>query len=512
MENSELLRVEHISKSFPGVKVLNDINIDFRKGEVHAILGENGAGKSTLMNILFGYYRAEEGSLIWEGKKVSLHSPLEAQHIGISMIHQENSLVPYLSVMDNIYLGHYPKNGAFIDKRKLRENAVDLLRELEVPDIGPDTPVEKLSVAQKQLVEIVKALSLKPKLLMMDEPTAALTAKETHTLMNIIGKLRREGTAIVYVSHRMEEVFEVADKITVLRDGVMIKTVDKTDIDIDEAVRLMVGRDLENQMSSMEKRDPASISSEVILEVRGLSRKNKFEDISFAARKGEILGFGGLVGAERSELMESIFGFDKIDSGEVLIKGRAVQIKSPYDAARYKLALVPEERKVKGLFPDLSVGDNINIASYKKLKKGKLIDKKLETEAAQRYVEKLNIKTTNTRKRIGDLSGGNQQKAVLSRWLQTEPEILILDEPTHGIDVGAKAEIYGIIRDLADQGITILLISSELPELLMLSDRIVVMSMGKISGIVEPQDYSEENIMMHATGQKKSNLSERLKK
>lgn len=342
---------------------------------------------------------------------------------------------------------------------------------------------------------------------MMDEPTAALTAKETHTLMNIINKLRREETAIVYVSHRMEEVFEVADKITVLRDGVMIKTVDKTDISIDEAVRLMVGRDLESQMNNMKKRAPESIGKDVILEVRGLKRKNKFEDISFAARKGEILGFGGLVGAGRSELMEAIFGFDKIDDGEVFIKGNPVRIRSPYDAARHKLALVPEERKVKGLFPDLSVGDNINIASYRKLKKGKLIDKKLETEAARKYIEKLNIKTTNAKKRIGDLSGGNQQKAILSRWLQTEPEILILDEPTHGIDVGAKAEIYGIIRDLADQGITILLISSELPELLMLSDRIVVMNMGKISGIIEPQDYSEENIMMYATGQKKSNLS-----
>ena len=295
----------------------------------------------------------------------------------------------------------------------------------------------------------------------------------------------------------MEEVFEVADKITVLRDGVMIKTVDKTDIDIDEAVRLMVGRDLENQMSSMEKRDPASISSEVILEVRGLSRKNKFEDISFAARKGEILGFGGLVGAGRSELMESIFGFDKIDSGEVLIKGRAVQIKSPYDAARYKLALVPEERKVKGLFPDLSVGDNINIASYKKLKKGKLIDKKLETEAAQRYVEKLNIKTTNTRKRIGDLSGGNQQKKLVARWLMNGPKILFMDEPTHGIDIGAKSEIYRIIDDLAKQGVSIILLSSEMPEVLSLCDRIMVMHHGELRGVLGHDEADQVKIMSY---------------
>lgn len=507
MEAIELLKMKHVFKSFPGVRVLNDINIDFNKGEVHAILGENGAGKSTLMNILFGYYRAEKGSLRWEGNKVELQSPIEAQRIGIAMIHQENSLIPYLSVMDNIYLGHYPKKGMFVDQIRLRENAVSLLQELEIDEIGTDTVVEKLSVAQKQLIEIVKALSLKPKLLMMDEPTAALTAKETRTLMNIIGKLKREGTSIIYVSHRMEEVFEVADKITVLRDGVMVKTVAKTDISIDEAVRLMVGRDLEQQMNRLEKRTDGEIGTEIVLEAKHLSRKNKFDDVSFAVRKGEILGFGGLVGAGRSELMESIFGFDSLDRGELLLKGHAVKIKSPYDALRHKLALVPEERKVKGLFPKLSVGDNINIASYKKLKRGTLIDKKLETKAAQEYVEKLNIKTTNVKKKIGDLSGGNQQKAILSRWLQTQPEVLILDEPTHGIDVGAKAEIYGIIRDLAKQGITILLISSELPELLMLSDRIVVMSMGKVNGIVEPNDYSEENIMLFATGRKKTDLS-----
>ncbi len=507
MTNTAMLKVEHISKSFPGVKVLNDINIDFHTGEVHAILGENGAGKSTLMNILFGYYHAEEGSLIWNGESVKLQSPIEAQHMGIAMIHQENSLIPYLSVMDNIFLGHYPKRGTFINKRELRKNAVALLAELDIPEIGPDTAVDKLSVAQKQLIEIVKALSLRPRLLMMDEPTAALTAKETRTLMGIISKLKRDGVSIVYVSHRMEEVFEVADKITVLRDGRMIKTSPKDEISIEEAVKLMVGRDLEEQLGGAEKRSPDAIDSEVVLEVKDLSRKGKFQNISFSARKGEILGFGGLVGAGRSELMESIFGFDKADSGELILNGRAVSIRSPYDAVQNRLALVPEERKVKGLFPDLSVSDNINMASYRSLKKGKLISKKLESDSAQKYVSELNIKTTNINKRIGELSGGNQQKAILSRWLRTHPEILILDEPTHGIDVGAKAEIYKIIRNLANEGITILLISSELPELLMLSDRIVVMSMGSITGIIEPHEYSEENVMLFATGQRKTSLS-----
>ncbi len=507
MTDTALLKVEHISKSFPGVKVLNDINIDFHKGEVHAILGENGAGKSTLMNILFGYYHAEEGSLIWNGEQVKLQSPIEAQHMGIAMIHQENSLIPFLSVMDNIYLGHYPKRGTFINKRELRKNAVALLNELDIPEIGPDTAVDKLSVAQKQLIEIVKALSLKPRLLMMDEPTAALTAKETRTLMGIIEKLKRDGVSIVYVSHRMEEVFEVSDKITVLRDGRMIKTAARDELSIDEAVKLMVGRDLEEQLAGAEKRSPEDIGDEVVLEVKELSRKGKFQNISFTARRGEILGFGGLVGAGRSELMESIFGFDKTDGGQLLLNGSAVHIRSPYDAVKNRLALVPEERKVKGLFPDLSVADNINMSSYRALKKGKLINKKLESDSAQKYVQELNIKTTNIKKRIGELSGGNQQKAILSRWLRTNPEILILDEPTHGIDVGAKAEIYRIIRNLAKQGITILLISSELPELLMLSDRIVVMSMGSITGIIEPHEYSEENVMLFATGQRKTSLS-----
>lgn len=501
MANNELLKIEGISKSFPGVKVLDGISVTFKKGSVHALLGENGAGKSTFMNILFGYYHADEGKLIWDGQEVRLNSPIAAQSLGISMIHQENSLIPYLSVMNNIYLGNYPKKGPFVNKRELRKNVEALLAELEITDIQPDTQVDKLSVAQKQLIEIVKALSLKPKLLMMDEPTAALTSKETQTLMKIIARLRESGVSIVYVSHRMEEVFEIADEISVLRDGKLITTKQRGEITIDEAVRLMVGRDLGEQMSRFTDRGFDYKTAETIIQVRNLTRKGKFQDVSFDVKKGEILGFGGLVGAGRSELMEALFGYDRYDSGYVEISGKATSIRHPHDAIASGMAMVPEERKVKGIFPELSVRDNINIASYKGLKKGAFISGRLEAQAAQGYVQQLSIKTTSVKKKIGKLSGGNQQKAILSRWLQTKPDILILDEPTHGIDVGAKADIYRIIRDLADQGITILLISSELPELLMMSDRIVVMHNGTVSGVVSKEEFSQERVMRFATGQ-----------
>ena len=501
MANNELLKIEGISKSFPGVKVLDGISVTFKKGSVHALLGENGAGKSTFMNILFGYYHADEGKLIWDGQEVRLNSPIAAQSLGISMIHQENSLIPYLSVMNNIYLGNYPKKGPFVNKRELRKNVEALLAELEITDIQPDTQVDKLSVAQKQLIEIVKALSLKPKLLMMDEPTAALTSKETQTLMKIIARLRESGVSIVYVSHRMEEVFEIADEISVLRDGKLITTKQRGEITIDEAVRLMVGRDLGEQMSRFTDRGFDYKTAETIIQVRNLTRKGKFQDVSFDVKKGEILGFGGLVGAGRSELMEALFGYDRYDSGYVEISGKAMNIRHPHDAIASGMAMVPEERKVKGIFPELSVRDNINIASYKGLKKGAFISGRLEAQSAQKYVQQLSIKTTSVKKKIGKLSGGNQQKAILSRWLQTKPDILILDEPTHGIDVGAKADIYRIIRDLADQGITILLISSELPELLLMSDRIVVMHNGTVSGVVSKEEFSQERVMRFATGQ-----------
>ncbi len=497
MENTEFLRVEGISKSFSGVTVLDSIDLSFKKGNVHALIGENGAGKSTFMNILFGYYQAEGGKIFIEGKETKIISPIDAQKKHIAMIHQENSLIPYLSVMYNIYVGHYPKKGAFIDRQKLYQDAKTLLDDLQV-EIDPNTPIDSLSVAQKQLIEIVKALSLHPRLILMDEPTASLTDKEAGTLMNIINKLKADGVAILYVSHRMEEVFDIADEITVLRDGEMIKTANRGEIGIDDAVNLMVGRDLSSQMDMISKLDKKVVDDEVVLEVKNLSKKGKFEDISFSVHKGEILGFGGLVGAGRSELMEALFGYVPADSGKIIIRGKEVSIKKPLQALEQKISLVPEERKEKGILAALSVKDNINIANYKNCKRGGLIRAKLEKSLAEKYIEALRIKTNSIRSPIVSLSGGNQQKAVLARWLSTQPEILILDEPTHGIDVGAKADIYKIIEDLASKGITILLISSELPELLLLSDRIIVMGRGKITGELDRKEASEENIMRHA--------------
>lgn len=504
MSADEILRIKHISKTFPGVKVLDDISITFHKGHVHSIMGENGAGKSTFMNIIFGVYQPDTGDLLWNNQKIQMKTPVDAQKQGIAMIHQENSLIPYLSVMDNVFLGHYPKKGGFIDKEKIAEKTKDLLDELGIDDIKPDDVVERLSVAQKQLIEIVKAISLNPQLLMMDEPTAALTSKETKKLMEIIQRLKAAGVGIVYVSHRMEEVFEISDEISILRDGLLIKTVKNGEITTEEAVKLMVGRELSSQFGDNDIDQLDKISSEVIMKVDGFTSKDRFMNISFELQRGEILGFGGLVGAGRSELMEAIFGFEPHDTGTIEVNGKEALIKHPADAIALKLGMVPEERKVKGLFLDLSVEDNMNIVNYKTMKKGGLINEKLGKEAAESYVKLLSIKTTSIQKKIGQLSGGNQQKVILSRWLQTNPEILILDEPTHGIDVGAKAEIYKLISNLSAKGVSILLISSELPELLMLSSRIVVMRNGSISGILNREEFSQENVMMYATGQKQS--------
>ncbi len=489
-----ILSVQHLSKSFPGTKVLDDINIDFRRGAVHAICGENGAGKSTFMNIIFGVYQDYSGTLLWEGKEIKFGSPLEAEAAGIAMVHQENSLIPYLSVMDNIFLGHYPKKGFFIDKKALKEKAVKLLDELGITGIAPEKIVNTLSVAQKQLVEIIKALSLDAKLLMLDEPTASLTLKETEYLMDIIRQLREKGVAIVYVSHRLEEVFDLADEISVLRDGQMVKHLDRTQFNYDEVVYHMIGRKLQDfDREGEDNRD--LLHSGEVLRVENLCRKDELRDISFSARKGEVLGFGGLVGAGRSELMEALFGFDRYTSGKVYIDGKEVEIRSPKQAIREGLALVPEERKQKGIIACLSVMENINVVSYKDLKNGRLISRQKERKSAQEYVGSLRIRTSSIMKRIGQLSGGNQQKAILARWLRMKPKILILDEPTHGIDIGAKEDIYKMIRSLAQEGTTILLISSEMGELIRLSDRVIVMREGEVKGCLDKHEMSQESIM-----------------
>ena len=493
---SALFEVKHISKSFPGVKVLNDINIRFDAGKIHAIVGDNGAGKSTFMNIVFGVYQSYEGEMLWDGKPVHFDSPIAAQKQGIAMVHQENSLLPNLSVMDNIYMGRFPQNGPFIDRKTLRKKVVELLDELKINNIAPETRVETLSVAQKQLIEIIKALSLNARLLMLDEPTAALTAKETEYLMDILSSLRKSGVAIVYVSHRLEEVFSLCDEISVLRDGHMIRHLNRAEFDYNTVVSSMVGRDLSTMTGNRAVRDLSN--APITIEVKNLCCKDLFRNVSFTARRGEILGFGGLVGAGRSELMEAIFGYVPATSGEIYIDQQKRIIRHPADAVKVGIGMVPEERKVNGIFPELSVMDNINIVSYDGLRKGILISKKSTVDTAEQYVRKLSIRTTDVFKLVGQLSGGNQQKCILSRWLRMNPRVLILDEPTHGIDVGAKNDIYEIILDLANQGVTVLLISSEMPELIRLSDRIVVMCEGKQTAILQNDQISEDTILHYA--------------
>ena len=497
---ANLFEVRHLTKSFPGVKVLDDVNIIFQAGKVHAIVGENGAGKSTFMNIIFGVYQDYQGDLLWEGEKIHFDSPIAAQKKGVAMVHQENSLLPNLSVMDNIYLGRYPKNGMFIDRRKLRKQVLELMEELNITSISPDIKVARLSVAQKQLIEIIKALSMNAKLLMLDEPTAALTAKETEYLMDILEDLKKKNVAVVYVSHRLEEVFAISDEISVLRDGCMVQHIDKADFDYNDVVHHMIGRDLEEYNITLEDNRDLE-HAETVIEVRNLGRHGVFQGINFSARRGEVVGFGGLVGAGRSELMEAIFGFQPATEGEILVKGNPVHIKHPSDAIRAGIGMVPEERKEKGIFPGLSVMNNINVASYAKLKQGGLIRRRLETGSAEEYVNKLSIRTTNVLKLVGQLSGGNQQKCVVSRWLRMNPDILILDEPTHGIDIGAKEDIYRIIRELSSKGVTILLISSEMPELIRLSDRIVVMCEGEQKAVLEKEEIAQDTIMHYAMRQ-----------
>lgn len=500
MSANTILSVKNVSKYFPGVRALEDVSVDFFEGEVHALTGENGAGKSTLMNLLFGVFLQDNGTFSIDGKDVTFHSPNDAMRHGIAMIHQENSLIPEMTVMENIYLGRMPKKRGFVDSKLLRKQTVDLMGLLKTVGIDPKTKVAHYSVAQKQMIEILKALSLKPRILMMDEPTAALTASEAENLMKIIKMLRDSGTCIIYVSHRLEEVFEISDRITILRDGRWVSTTDKNHVTQDEVIAAMVGRDLSHQISLMQDYEATNVRSQVLLEVKNLTSSRRFHDVSFELYEGEILGLAGLVGAGRSELVESIFGCEPYQSGDIIYQGKKLSINHPQDAIEHGIGLVPEDRKLKGLFLGLNVRENINIANYSKLRgRTGLISKSKEDQLAMQSVTSLRIRTPSIFKRIRELSGGNQQKAIIARWLNMKPNILILDEPTHGIDVGAKAEIYALIRDLTAKGISIILVSSEMPELIMLSDRVAVMSNGRIRGILNRAELSQEKIMSLAT-------------
>ena len=491
-----LLEMKDVTKSFPGVLALKGMEFELRAGEVHALLGENGAGKSTLMKILGGIHPIDEGTIFVDGQKVEINDVKDAKRNGISIIHQEIVLVPYLSIAENIFLGQEltTKIGT-VDKSAMFSEAQKLLDSFQI-GLSSKTPVSRLTVAQQQMIEIIKAVSFNSNIIVMDEPTSSLSQKEVHFLFDTIRNLKAKDVGIVYISHRMNELFEITDRVTVMRDGNYIDTLTTKDSNVDEMISLMVGRELTNYYI----RDFNEGSLETVLKVEKLSKKGVLEQASFELYRGEILGFAGLVGAGRSELMKCIFGLDPFDSGEVFVKGEKIRINNPNDAIKNKIVYVTENRKQEGLFLDRSVQYNITIRVLHEFMKLLKVNHKKEKAITEKYIESFSIKTPSAGQLLRNLSGGNQQKTLISRWLSTNPQILILDEPTRGVDVGAKAEIYGIINQLAKNGISIIMVSSELPEVINMSDRIAVMCNGKIAKILGREDFTQETIMQYATG------------
>ncbi|TYP70672.1 methyl-galactoside transport system ATP-binding protein [Paenibacillus methanolicus] len=491
-----ILEMNHISKSFPGVKALDNVTLKVRPGTVHALMGENGAGKSTLMKCLFGIYTPDDGEIIFDGQSVKIADSKDALNRGISMIHQELHPVPHRNVMDNLWLGRYPMKGfgpfRFIDERKMLQETKAVLAELEMT-LDPHVKVGSLSVSNVQSIEIAKAVSYRAKVIVMDEPTSSLTGNEVEQLFKIINKLRARGVSIIYISHKMEEILRISDDITIMRDGKLIGTWPSAEMTMDLIISRMVGRELKERFP-----ERTNVPGEPILKVNNLTSTQalSFKDVSFELRKGEILGVGGLVGSQRTELIEALFGLRGVASGTIAINGKEVKIKSPVEAIDHKIALLTEERRVTGIFPVLSIKENTAIASLKQYRNkfGLLSDRKMRKDAADN-VTRFRTKTPTIDTPIKNLSGGNQQKVLLARWLLTNPDILMLDEPTRGIDVGAKYEIYMFMTELAKQGKSIIMISSEMPELLGMSDRVMVMCEGRMTGIVDGATATEEDIM-----------------
>ncbi|MEK4662256.1 sugar ABC transporter ATP-binding protein [Priestia sp. FSL H7-0729] len=499
MESSYLLEMNGVSKAFPGVQALSQVTLKVKPGTVHALMGENGAGKSTLMKCLFGMYRPDEGTIHIEGKAVDIPNSKAALQQGISMIHQELNPVPHRPVMENIWLGRFPMKGILVDEKRMYTDTLALFKDLNL-DIDPKAQAGTLSVSKIQSMEIAKAVSFQSKVIVMDEPTSSLTGKEVDQLFAIINELRSRGVSIIYISHKMEEILTISDEVTIMRDGFVVGTWDAADLTTDLIITRMVGRDMDERFP-----ERTNVPGEVILKAEGLTsnQPNSFRDVSFELRKGEVLGIGGLVGAQRTELIESLFGLRGLASGQISIHGRKVRIHSPAAAKRYNIALLTEERRVTGIFPVLSVYENTIIASLGRYKNRiGLLNEKKGREEAREQTQKFRTKTPSVNTLIRNLSGGNQQKVLLARWLLTDPEILLLDEPTRGIDVGAKFEIYTIITELARQGRSIIMISSEMPELLGMSDRIMVMSEGRLTGIVDGAEATEQDIMRLAAQQR----------
>ncbi|EPY8427316.1 sugar ABC transporter ATP-binding protein [Citrobacter youngae] len=491
------LQMSHITKRFPGVLALSNVDFTLRKGEVHALLGENGAGKSTLMKILSGVYQPDEGDIIFENQPISFANPLSAQSVGITIIHQEFNLFPELTVEDNIFIGReFCKNNRWrLDEKQQRQAAIDILQKLNL-NISPDTLVADLTVAQQQMVEIAKAISVNAKILIMDEPTAALTETEIDSLFRVTRLLKEQGTGIVYISHRLEELALIADRATVMRDGQFIATVDYDSVKISDLIAMMVGRDLGNIYP---RREPQP-QRKPVLEVSGLTRKGVLNNIDFTLHQGEILGFAGLMGAGRTELARAIFGADPIDSGTIKLNGKETVIKDIPDAIQQGISYLTEDRKKEGLALGLSVERNIMLGNYPEYSnRYGNVDSKRCQQTSEEQVKALRIKTPHLEQAALNLSGGNQQKIIIARWVCKDTDILIFDEPTRGIDVGAKLEIYELMNRLVAKGKSIIMISSELPEVLGMCDRILVMRNGRITGELASDDATQEKIMQYAT-------------
>jgi ribose transport system ATP-binding protein len=490
--------MEGIDKSFPGVHALDNCRFELRAGEVHALCGENGAGKSTLMKILAGVYSKDAGRILYKGKEVEIPSPRAAQHLGISIIHQELNLMPHLTVAQNIFIGREPRTGLrfVLDEKAINQQTEELFAMMHL-NLDPRAKVADLTVAKQQMVEIAKALSFNSEVLIMDEPTAALTDTEIEDLFRIIRQLREKGVGIVHISHRMDEIKRITDRITVMRDSRYIDTVRTEDIKIEQIINMMVGRTM---IYDAKPEVPAERNEEIVLDVKNLNRGRSLKDINFTLRRGEILGFAGLMGAGRTEVARAVFGADPIDSGEVYIQGKKAQIGSPADAVRQGIGYLSEDRKRYGLALGMDVETNVVLASFKKFLTALGWVKSPQTHTtAEHYVKTLAIKTPSVQQKVKNLSGGNQQKVIIGKWLTADSNILIFDEPTRGIDIGAKSEIYKLLNDLAKQGKSVIMISSELPEVLRMSHRVIVMCEGRITGELPIGEATQEKIMTYAT-------------
>jgi rhamnose transport system ATP-binding protein len=491
-----IIELRGIAKHFGGVQALRGVDFSLSAGEVHALVGENGAGKSTLVKILAGIYRPDAGVVKIGGEVVDLRSPTQAQARGIAVVQQEPMLFPDLDVAENVFMGRHPRDRfGRVDWKRMYREVDQLLASLDV-SLASHTPVQGLSVAEQQLVEIAKALSLQARVLVLDEPTAALSSHEVDELFAIVRQLRERGVAILFVSHRLEEVFSIADRLTVLRDGAHIITAPISQMNTEEIIKHMVGRELSNLFPKAE----AEIG-EVVLEVRHLTRLGVFADVSFQLRRGEILGFAGLVGAGRTEVAQVLFGLERAEGGEVWLKGQKVHIRSPQQAMDMGIAYVPEDRHQQGLIMNFSIASNITLPILRQVSRLGLVDPRREHKIAGEYSGQLRVRSTGVEQLVNALSGGNQQKVVLGKWLATRPSVLILDEPTRGIDVGTKAEVHRIISDLAGSGLAIILISSELPEVLAMADQVIVLHEGRVTGTFARSEATQERVMFAATGQ-----------